>query len=171
MFHATLLMISTCFMHTLCHIYAFSGTNLLTRCRSASSCFLMFLVSEILVRKYSRNWTKSTPRDLFSHEASRRPKMIRSGATSWRHNRAVRPGPWPRRPVVWPPDLFPPPTYSLRRETPVPRATIRKTFQRRRRRRSHLGGSRRSPPTPCRRGESSPGGLYAAMVASGVMCE
>ena len=54
---------------------------------------------------------------------------------------------------------------------PVPRATIRKTFQRLRQRRSHLGGSRRSPPAPCRRGESSPGGLYAAMVASGVMCE
>ena len=68
-------------------------------------------------------------------------------------------------------------TYLLRllkafvAKPPVPRATIRKTFQRRRRRRSHLGGSRRSPPAPCRRGESSPGGLYAAMVASGVMCE
>src|SRR3954466_13200061 len=36
--------------------YAFSGTNLLTRCRSASSCFLLFLVSEKLHRKYSRNW-------------------------------------------------------------------------------------------------------------------
>src|SRR5215218_231103 len=38
---------------------------------------------------------------------------------------------------------------------PVRRATIRKTFQRRRRRQSHLGGFRRSPPAPCRRGESS----------------
>src|SRR5215203_4495606 len=71
MFHATLLMISTCFMHTLCHIRAFSGTNLLTRCRSASSCFLLFLVSEILVTKYSRNRTKSTPRFLFYPEACR----------------------------------------------------------------------------------------------------
>ena len=55
--------------------------------------------------------------------------------------------------------------------TPVPRATIRKTFQRRRRRQSHLGGFRRSPPAPCRRGESSPGGLFTATVASGVMSE
>src|SRR3954462_2140062 len=36
--------------------YAFSGTNLLTSCRSASSCFLLFLVSEKLHMKYSRNW-------------------------------------------------------------------------------------------------------------------
>ena len=53
----------------------------------------------------------------------------------------------------------------------VPRATIRKTFQRRRRRQSHLRGFRRSPPAPCRRGESSPGGLFIAMIASVVMCE
>ena len=32
--------------------YAFSGTNLLTRCHSASSCFLLLLVSETLHRKY-----------------------------------------------------------------------------------------------------------------------
>lgn len=41
--------------------YAFSGTNILTRCLSASSYFLLFLVSEILHRKYSRNWTGEKP--------------------------------------------------------------------------------------------------------------
>ena len=175
MFHATLLMISTCFMHTLCHIYAFSGTNLLTRCRRASCCFLLFLVSEILVRKYSRNWTKSTPRVLFCHEASRRPKRRRSGATRWPNPRAARPP--LGRAALWCGALVPPLDLPFRllkasvAKPPVPRATIRKTFQRRRRRQSHLGGFRRSPPAPCRRGESSPGGLYAAMVASGVMCE
>ena len=109
-------------MHTLCHIRAFSGTNLLTRCRSASCCFLLFLVSEILVTKYSRNWTKSTPRVLFCHEASRRPKSQRSGATRWPGGRAAWPHPWPRRPVSWAPRDAPwptlPPTNSLRRETP-----------------------------------------------------
>ena len=122
MFHACFMMIHTCFIHTLCHIYAFSGTNLLTRCRRASCCFLLFLVSEILQRKYSRNWTKSTPRVLFFHEASRRPKMIRSGATRRPDTRAARPGPWPRRPVVWGPRDAPkptlPPIRSLRRENP-----------------------------------------------------
>src|SRR5215213_6625383 len=108
MFHATLLMIPTCFMHIICRIYAFSGTNLLTRCRRASCCFLLFLVSEILVRKYSRNWTKSTPRVLFLREASRRPKRSRSGATRGRHHRAARPRPWSRRPMVWGPRVAPP---------------------------------------------------------------
>ena len=81
-----------------------------------------------------------------------------------------RAGLWCGAPVP-PPDL---PFRLLKASVakpPVPRATIRKTLQRRRRRQSHLGGFRRSPPAPCRRGESSPGGLYAAMVASGVMCE
>ena len=109
-------------MHTLCHIRAFSGTNLLTRCRRASCCFLLFLVSEILVTKYSRNWTKSRPRVLFCHEASRRPKRSRSGATRGRHYRAALPRSWPRRPVVWAPRAASlpalPPTNSLRRETP-----------------------------------------------------
>ena len=73
--------------------------------------------------------------------------------------------------LVWPPAL---PFRLLKASVakpPVPRATIRKTFQRRRRRQSHLGGFRRSPPAPCRRGESSPGGLFIAMIASGLMCE
>ena len=84
--------------------------------------FLLFLVSEILVRKYSRNWTKSKPRGLFFHGASRRPKNTRSGATRWRHHVAARPRGGPRRPMVWPPRLAPdsarPPTNSLRDENP-----------------------------------------------------
>src|SRR5215203_3893810 len=103
MFHATLLMIPTCFIHIICHIYAFSGTNLLTRCRRASSCFLLFLVSEILVRKYSRNRTKSMSGILFSHEASRTPESRQRGALGAPHNRLARPGGGPRRPTVTPP--------------------------------------------------------------------
>ena len=127
-------------------------------------------------KKYSRNWTKSTPRVLFCHEASRSPKERRRGATRGPHPRAARPPPLGHA-ALWCGALVPPLDLPFRLQigsvtkTPVPRATIRKTFQRRRQRRSHLGGSRRSPPAPCRRGESSPGGLYAAMVASGVMCE
>src|SRR5215203_5698091 len=100
MFHATLLMIPTCFIHIICHYYAFSGTNLLTRCRSASSCFLLFLVSEILVTKYSRNRTKSTPRFLFCPEASRTHEKDQRGGTGPPDDRVARPGPWPRQPMV-----------------------------------------------------------------------
>src|SRR5215217_3745242 len=103
MFHATFMTILECFIHTLQHYYIFSGTNLLTRCRRASCCFLLFLVSEILVRKYSWNWTKSTPRGLFFHEASRRPEEIRSAATGRRHTRVARPKGGPRDPSVWGP--------------------------------------------------------------------
>ena len=39
MFHAVIMLIATCFGCTLYYFYAFSGTNLLTRCQSASSEF------------------------------------------------------------------------------------------------------------------------------------
>ena len=162
-------------MHTLCHIRTFSGTNLLTRCRSASCCFLLFLVSEILVTKYSRNWTKSMPRAYFStklpEDRGRNEVGPRGAATLGRRGlegaRAAL--------ACGAPVMPPTPPFRLLKASvakpPVPRATIRKTFQRRRRRQSHLGGFRRSPPAPCRRGESSPGGLFTAMVASGGMSE
>ena len=39
MFHVVIMLIATCFGCTLYYFYAFSGTNLLTRCQSASSVF------------------------------------------------------------------------------------------------------------------------------------
>jgi hypothetical protein len=39
MLHACFTPISLCFVYTSWHFYAFSGTNLLTRCHSASSLF------------------------------------------------------------------------------------------------------------------------------------
>ena len=112
-------MISTCFMHTLCHIYAFSGTNLLTRCRRASCYFLLFLVSEILVRKYSRNRTKSTPSILFFHEASRTPESRQRGGL-------VGPGGWPARPRPWPRRHTPSPPLRLYKG-PRPKTSRRKS--------------------------------------------
>jgi hypothetical protein len=41
--HASFTPIALYFVYTSWHFYAFSGTNLLTRCHSASSCFLLFL--------------------------------------------------------------------------------------------------------------------------------
>ena len=175
MFHASFMTILTCFIYTLYHFYAFSGTNLLTRCRSASSCFVLFLVSEILHRKYSRNWTKQKPRVLFFHGASRRPKEIRSGATRWRHHKAARPRRGPRRPMVLapraPPDSALPPTYTLRRENPITESHDT---------RKHTETP--PPPIPSRgiqeiasgtlpeRGIIT-GGLYITMPASGLMRE
>ena len=42
MLHACFTPIYICFAHTSLHFYTFSVTNLLTRCHSASSCFLLF---------------------------------------------------------------------------------------------------------------------------------
>src|SRR4051794_22365893 len=51
MLHACFVCISICFVCTLIQYLAFSGTNLLTRCHSASSCFLLFLYFRKVVQK------------------------------------------------------------------------------------------------------------------------
>jgi hypothetical protein len=43
MLHACFTPIALCFVYTSWYFYAFSGTNLLTRCHSVSSYFLQFL--------------------------------------------------------------------------------------------------------------------------------
>ena len=42
----------------------FSGTNLLTFAIVPDACFLLFLVSEKLVNKYYRNWTRQTSKSI-----------------------------------------------------------------------------------------------------------
>jgi hypothetical protein len=44
MLHACFTPIALCFVYTLWHFYAFSGTNLLTRCHSASFLFSIVFV-------------------------------------------------------------------------------------------------------------------------------
>src|SRR3954468_5190962 len=79
MFHACLVSTLLCFVYTLRYFYTFSGTNLLTRCRSASCLFLLFLVSEKLVRKYSRNCRGQKPKSIFY----RREHRVRRAAEGW----------------------------------------------------------------------------------------
>jgi hypothetical protein len=52
-FDALCLFYTNCFMffYTWWHFYAFSGTNLLTRCHSARSCFLLFFYSRFLLKE------------------------------------------------------------------------------------------------------------------------
>jgi hypothetical protein len=75
MLHACLQTICFVFCYTSWHFYEFSGTNLLTRCHSASSLFsAIFVFQKKLHRKYSQNWTKQKPNLLFflnHHEARR----------------------------------------------------------------------------------------------------
>src|SRR3954467_3371116 len=51
MLHACFVYIPTCFMCTFIHFLAFLGTNLLTRCHSVSSCFLLFLCIRKVVQE------------------------------------------------------------------------------------------------------------------------
>src|SRR4051812_44484754 len=75
MLHACLLPIILCFTGTSWCFYGFSATNILTRCRSASFCFLLFLIPEKLKNKYSRNWKKK----LFYEVSYRKTPEARRG--------------------------------------------------------------------------------------------
>ena len=111
-----------CFIYVLVCFYKFSGTNILTRCRSASSCFLLFLVSEILHRKYSRKRTGQKPEVLYLLWQHRSPKESRRQAAGRPHPSQARPRAGPRLGMVWapwvPPGLASPPIYSPPRKKP-----------------------------------------------------
>jgi hypothetical protein len=51
MLHACFTPIALCFLYTSWHFYAFFGTNLLTRCHSTSSYFLLFFYSRFLLKE------------------------------------------------------------------------------------------------------------------------
>ena len=123
MFHAYIIPIATCFIYTLYHFYAFSGTNLLTRCRSASSCFLLFLVPENYFCKYSRNCTKQKAKSLFFqhvHGVRRRDEgEPRGGQTTPRRGRG------PHRACRWFGPLGGPPTSPLRLFIPRDAKTLK----------------------------------------------
>src|SRR3954447_26810897 len=75
MLHACLLPITLCFTGTSWCFYGFSATNILTRCHSASFCFLLFLIPEKLKNKYSQNWK----RKLFYEVLYRKTPEARGG--------------------------------------------------------------------------------------------
>jgi hypothetical protein len=134
MLHACFYIICLVFRYTLWNFYAFSGTNLLTRCHSASSMFsAVFCVSEKLQRKYSRNWTKQKPNIQIFTEASREPKRRRNGARWWSHHQGAQPRAWPRRPMVNPTwstsDAAPSPIKTPRREKPKYPITFSETHR------------------------------------------
>jgi hypothetical protein len=122
MLHACSYTICLVFCYTSWRFYAFSGTNLLTRCHSASSLFSDVFVFQKSYTGNIWNWTKQKPNLLIFTEASRSPKRRRRGATGWPHHRAARPAPGPRHLWVRPPwstsDAAPSPIKTPRREKP-----------------------------------------------------
>ena len=85
-------------------------------------CFLLFLVSEKYLRKYSRNWTISFQKSVFIWERSRSPKERRRGAPRRRPHPMARVGPQPRHLVGSEPrgstDAAPSPIYCSCPENP-----------------------------------------------------
>jgi hypothetical protein len=114
--------IALCFVYTSWHFYAFSQTNLLTRCHSVSSCFLLFFYFRLLLKKIflELDETKAKVPIFLTH--SRSPKGRRSRATRRPHLVVAQPSVWPRCPMVWAPraptDLALPLVYSHPRENP-----------------------------------------------------
>jgi hypothetical protein len=122
MLYACLCTICFVFCYTLWRFYAFSGTNLLTRCHSASSLFaavFVFQKSYIWnILKIGRNKSQS----FYFPDTRRSPKQRRRGARGQPRHRVARATPWPRHQVVWTPGpptaIALPPIYSPRRENP-----------------------------------------------------
>ena len=101
MFHACFMTIPTCFIHTLCHIYAFSGTNLLTRCRSASSCFAVFCFRNPSKEIFSE-LDEINAQNLIFPGSFREPERDQRGALGAPHVMAAKPR-GARPPSVSPP--------------------------------------------------------------------
>jgi hypothetical protein len=120
MLHACLYTICFVFCYTLWRFYAFSRTNLLTRCHSVSSCFLLFLCFRKATQEILSELDETKAKVPIFSEASRSPKQRQRGARGRPHHAMARATPWPCRAMVWAPspllDAALPPIYSPPRE-------------------------------------------------------
>ena len=138
-------------------------------------CFLLFLVLEKYVRKYSRDWKKIILELFLDYERSRRPKTTRSGAPRRRHHVLARQGLDPREFQVWGP----------RASTDLALSPISTPQKPKNRTVFIISSTGPEPPpssTPIRErsellpgtlpgGGIVPGGFCIAMTVSGLMCK
>jgi hypothetical protein len=88
MLHACFKPIALCFVYTWWHFYVFSGTNLLTRCHSASSCFLLFLCFKKVTQEIFSKLDERKAEVPIYLTRRRSPKERRRGARGQPHHRA-----------------------------------------------------------------------------------
>jgi hypothetical protein len=162
------------FCYTSWHFYAFSKTNLLMRCHSASSLFLLYLCFRKATQEIFSELDDTKAKIPIFPEASRSPKQRRSGARRWPHHAMAQaplaaPGydvaPWPTlwcRPSAY---IFP----SMGKPKGPRSISTKHTASRRRRR--EIGRVHKLFLAPCWRGESPPEAFFITMPASGVMRE
>jgi hypothetical protein len=145
-FDAPCLFYTSCFMFSLHFVefYAFSGTNLLRRCHSASSYFLLFFYSRFLPKEIFLELDETKPEVpiFLSRTWSPKGRQRRSGRRP--HHRVAWAHLWPRHHMVWAPrastDIALPPIYCLWCENPKSSGIHpRKVPQCRRHRRAILG--------------------------------
>ena len=150
------MLIATCFGYTLYYFYAFSGTNLLTRCHSASSVFSAVFGFRNPTRKISSESDEIFSAINIRSGSFRSPKGTWGGAPRGPHPMGARPrvGPRPAR-VWWPrlaPGAHPSPIYSPRRENPNTKKIIPRKVPSRPSSSISDRGSSDVLPAPCRRG-------------------
>src|SRR3954471_3391775 len=107
MLHACFVYDPICFMCLFIQYLAFSGTNLLTRCHSASSCFLLFLYFRKVVQEIFSELNGTNCQYLIITKGRLCQKMTGGsqpgGQTPPRHGQ-----PWARAGVASRPTLAPP---------------------------------------------------------------
>jgi hypothetical protein len=127
MLHACFTPIALCFVYTLWHFYAFSGTNLLTRWHSVSSCFLLFLCFRKVTQEIFSELDETKAEVPIYLKGRRSPEERRRRTKRWLHHRVVRAtpgratrwcGPWST------PNIALPPINPLCRENPKGRNTF-----------------------------------------------
>jgi hypothetical protein len=91
MLHACFTPIALYFVYTSWHFYAFSGTNLLTRCHSASSCFLLFLCFRKVTHEIFSELDETKPKVPIFSDTTRSPKGRRRRARRQAHHRVAPP--------------------------------------------------------------------------------
>jgi hypothetical protein len=122
MIHACFTPIALCFVYTSWRFYAFSRTNLLTRCHSVSSYFLLFFCFRKVTQEIFSELDETKAKVPIYLKGRQSPEERWSWTRRWPHHRVARATPWPRHQVVWafgpPPDIALPPINSLCWENP-----------------------------------------------------
>jgi hypothetical protein len=122
MLHTCFTPIALCFVYTSWRFYAFSGTNLLTRCQSASSCFLLFLCFRKVTQEIFSELDETKAKVPIYLTRRRSPKKRWRRVRGWPHHRVAQVTPWPCHQVVWAPlvpsDIALLPINCLRHENP-----------------------------------------------------
>jgi hypothetical protein len=90
MLHACFTPIALCFVYTSWHFYAYSGTNLLTRCHSVSSCFLLFLCFRKVTQEIFSELDETKAKVPIYLTWRRSPKEIRRRARRQPHQVVAR---------------------------------------------------------------------------------